>query len=173
MLLILAVILLAAQPTVLALDQTDRSAPDRRRQCSFQPVVRLNRQFRTNDGEIAVYTNASVFLLVLRLSNQGNAESISRPLPCGEIRGHRGKADSMKTYALAAFAAASMAGTSWAATTVKVVAGGEGGGPMTLTLDQPTVKAGETIFAVHNDAMTEEHEMVLVKLKYPDQKIPL
>ncbi|MBZ9791080.1 copper resistance protein [Rhizobium sp. 3T7] len=82
----------------------------------------------------------------------------------------------MKTftrYALAAFAAVSMAGTSWAATTVKVVAGGEGGGPMTLTLDQTTVKAGETIFAVHNDAMTEEHEMVLVKLKSPDQKIPV
>jgi uncharacterized cupredoxin-like copper-binding protein len=82
----------------------------------------------------------------------------------------------MKTftrYALAAFAAVSMAGTSWAATTVKVVAGGEGGGPMTLKLDQTTVKAGETIFAVHNDAMTEEHEMVLVKLKSPDQKIPL
>jgi hypothetical protein len=36
---------------------------------------------------------------------------------------------------------------SWAATTVKVVTGGEGGGPMTLTLDQTTVKAGETIFA--------------------------
>lgn len=44
---------------------------------------------------------------------------------------------------------------------------------MTLKLDQTTVKAGETIFAVHNDAMTEEHEMVLVKLKSPDQKIPL
>ncbi|CAN7748486.1 plastocyanin/azurin family copper-binding protein [Rhizobium sp. LjRoot258] len=82
----------------------------------------------------------------------------------------------MKTltrYTLAAFAAVSMAGTSWAATTVRVVAGGEGGGPMTLTLDQTTVHAGETIFAVHNDAMTEEHEMVLVKLKSPDQKIPL
>ena len=76
-------------------------------------------------------------------------------------------------YALAAFAAVSMAGTSWAATTVKVVEGGEGGGPMTLKLDQTTVKTGEAIFAVHNDAMTEEHEMVLVKLKSPDQKIPL
>lgn len=44
---------------------------------------------------------------------------------------------------------------------------------MTLKLDQTTVKTGEAIFAVHNDAMTEEHEMVLVKLKSPDQKIPL
>lgn len=37
--------------------------------------------------------------------------------------------------------------------------GGEGGGPMTLTLDQPTVKAGETTVMVHNDAMTEGHEI--------------
>lgn len=57
------------------------------------------------------------------------------------------------------------------AATVKVVEGGEGGGPMTMTLDQSTIKAGETTFLVHNDAMTEEHEMVLVKLKSPDQKI--
>lgn len=42
---------------------------------------------------------------------------------------------------------------------------------MTLTLDHSTIKAGETIFQVHNDAMTEEHEMVLVKLKSADQKI--
>jgi uncharacterized cupredoxin-like copper-binding protein len=56
---------------------------------------------------------------------------------------------------------------------VKVTEGGEGGGPMTLTLDQTTIKAGETVFAVHNDAMTEDHEMVLVKLKSPDQKIPM
>ncbi|MBB3545244.1 MULTISPECIES: sulfocyanin-like copper-binding protein [unclassified Rhizobium] len=76
-------------------------------------------------------------------------------------------------YGLAVFAAVSIASTSWAATTVKVVEGGEGGGPMTLTLDQSTIKAGETVFAVHNDAMTEEHEMVLVKLKTSDQKIPL
>ncbi|TCL90751.1 copper binding plastocyanin/azurin family protein [Rhizobium sp. PP-WC-2G-219] len=42
---------------------------------------------------------------------------------------------------------------------------------MTLTLDQSTIKAGETTFLVHNDAMSEEHEMVLVKLKSADQKI--
>lgn len=58
-----------------------------------------------------------------------------------------------------------------AASTVKVVEGGEGGGPMTLTLDQTTIKAGETTFLVHNDAITEEHEMVLVKLKSADQTI--
>lgn len=59
----------------------------------------------------------------------------------------------------------------FAATTVNVVESGEAGGPMTLTLDQSTIKAGETTFMVHNDAMTEEHEMVLIKLKSPDQKI--
>lgn len=64
-----------------------------------------------------------------------------------------------------------LATPSFAATVVKVVEGGEAGGPMTLTLDKTTVKAGETTFLVHNDAMSEEHEMVLVKLKSPDQKI--
>lgn len=73
-----------------------------------------------------------------------------------------------------AFAVAIIASTpAFAATTVKVVEGGEGGGPMTLTLDQPTIKAGETVFEVHNDAMSENHEMVVVKLKSPDQKLPL
>lgn len=70
----------------------------------------------------------------------------------------------------AALALISAASPAFAAT-VKVVEGGEGGGPMTMTLDQSTIKAGETTFLVHNDAMTEEHEMVLVKLKSPDQKI--
>ena len=42
---------------------------------------------------------------------------------------------------------------------------------MTLTLDRSKITAGETTFVVHNDAMTEEHEMVLVKLKSADQKI--
>lgn len=59
----------------------------------------------------------------------------------------------------------------FAASAVKVTEGGEGGGPMTLTLDQSTIRAGETTFLVHNDAMSEEHEMVLVKLKSADQKI--
>ena len=44
---------------------------------------------------------------------------------------------------------------------------------MTLTLDKPSIKAGETIFEVHNDAMSENHEMVVVKLKSADQKLPL
>ncbi|NTJ42345.1 copper resistance protein [Agrobacterium larrymoorei] len=61
----------------------------------------------------------------------------------------------------------------FAATTIKVTEGGEGGQPMSLMLDKSTVQAGEATFKVHNDAMTEDHEMVLVKLKSPDEKIPL
>ncbi|OQP84610.1 copper resistance protein [Rhizobium rhizosphaerae] len=73
--------------------------------------------------------------------------------------------------AFAAVAFICLSTSAFAATTVKVTEGGEGGGPMTLTLDQSTIKAGETTFLVHNDAMSEEHEMVLVKLKSADQKI--
>ncbi|WP_119254671.1 plastocyanin/azurin family copper-binding protein [Shinella zoogloeoides] len=71
----------------------------------------------------------------------------------------------------AALAIVAITSPAWAANTVKVIESGEGGGPMTLTLDHPTIKAGETTFVVHNDAVTEEHEMVLVKLKSADQKI--
>jgi uncharacterized cupredoxin-like copper-binding protein len=70
--------------------------------------------------------------------------------------------------ALALFVAATPA---VAASTVRVVEAGEAGEPMTLTLDQSTVPAGDTTFLVHNDATTEEHEMVLVKLTSPDQSI--
>jgi uncharacterized cupredoxin-like copper-binding protein len=72
---------------------------------------------------------------------------------------------------LTALALSLIATPTLAATTVKVIEGGEGSGPMTLSPDQSTIKAGETTFLVHNDAMTEEHEMVLVKLKSPDQKV--
>lgn len=44
---------------------------------------------------------------------------------------------------------------------------------MTITLDRTTVPAGDVTFKVHNDAMTEEHEMVLIKLKSADQTIPV
>lgn len=72
---------------------------------------------------------------------------------------------------LTALAIVTITSPAWAANTVKVIEGGEGGGPMMLTLDHSTIKAGETTFVVHNDALTEEHEMVLVKLKSADQKI--
>ena len=72
---------------------------------------------------------------------------------------------------LTALAVVTITSSAWAANTLKVIEGGEGGGPMTLTLDHSTIRAGETTFVVHNDAVTEEHEMVLVKLKSADQKI--
>lgn len=56
---------------------------------------------------------------------------------------------------------------------IKVVETGEGGGAMGLKLDPMTVKAGPAILSVHNDAATEQHEMIVVKLKSADQKIPL
>ncbi|MFK3692685.1 plastocyanin/azurin family copper-binding protein [Agrobacterium tumefaciens] len=80
---------------------------------------------------------------------------------------------SMIRYATALAAVLTMSVPAFAATTIKVTEGGEGGGPMTLVLDQTTVKAGDAVFHVHNDAMSEEHEMILVKLKSTDQKIPL
>ncbi|WP_296016365.1 plastocyanin/azurin family copper-binding protein [uncultured Agrobacterium sp.] len=82
----------------------------------------------------------------------------------------------MKTLAkltLAALATFTLSVPAFAATTIMVHEGGEGGQPMTLTLDKPTVKAGEAVFMVHNDAVSEEHEMVLVRLKSPDEAIPL
>jgi uncharacterized cupredoxin-like copper-binding protein len=56
---------------------------------------------------------------------------------------------------------------------VKVTEGGEGGGAITLVIDQTSIKSGQTTFVVHNDATTEEHEMVLVKLKSADTIIPV
>jgi uncharacterized cupredoxin-like copper-binding protein len=65
-----------------------------------------------------------------------------------------------------------LASPSFASTTIKVVESGEGGGAMSIALDPPTAKAGPVTFQVHNDAISEEHEMVVVKLKSPDQKVP-
>lgn len=74
---------------------------------------------------------------------------------------------------LAALTALCLSAPAFAATTIKVIEGGEGGGPMTLSLDQPTVKAGDVVFAVHNDAVSEAHEMVLVRLKTADEEVPV
>lgn len=71
----------------------------------------------------------------------------------------------------ATFAVLCSAIPGFAASTIKVFEGGEIGSPMTLTIDRSTIKAGETTFLVHNDAMTEEHEMVVVKLTSADQAI--
>ncbi len=73
---------------------------------------------------------------------------------------------------LAALAIAAIATPGFAATTIAVTESGEGGGAMSIKLEPATVKAGEVTLKVKNDAATEEHEMVLVKLKSPDEKIP-
>ncbi len=77
------------------------------------------------------------------------------------------------TYILATTAALFIAAPAFAATTIKVTENGEAGQPMSLVIDKPTVKAGSATFVVHNDAMSEEHEMVLVKLKSADETIPV
>lgn len=79
-----------------------------------------------------------------------------------------------RSAALAALLAAGLLSVpAFAATTINVTEAGEGGGPMSLKLEPQTVKAGEATFAVRNDAAAEEHEMIVVRLKSPDQKIPL
>lgn len=56
---------------------------------------------------------------------------------------------------------------------VRVSLTGEGGSDMRIKLDQTSIKAGKVVLNVTNDAMTESHELVLVKLSKPDQKIPV
>lgn len=74
---------------------------------------------------------------------------------------------------LAASSALGLAASpSFANTAIKVMESGEGGGAMAITLDPPAAKAGAVTFQVHNDAASEEHEMVVVKLKAADQQIP-
>lgn len=60
-----------------------------------------------------------------------------------------------------------------ASTAIKVIETGEGGDAMALSIEPSTVKAGDAVFSVHNGAATENHEMILVKLKAPDQAIPV
>ena len=83
----------------------------------------------------------------------------------------------MNLFSRAAIAAAATAMLSAnafaAATTVNVMLMGEGGGAMKIDLDKTTIPGGDVTFNVANHAMTEEHEMILVKLNSPDEKIPL
>ncbi len=74
---------------------------------------------------------------------------------------------------LAVACVAFLSSHAFAATTVKIEETGEGGGPMAIKMDTAKVPAGEVVFKVTNQAMTEEHEMVLVKLKNKDARAPL
>ncbi|CZT33148.1 plastocyanin/azurin family copper-binding protein [Rhizobium sp. 9140] len=83
---------------------------------------------------------------------------------------------SLSRTALSLFTAAGCAllcTTAFAAGTITVVETGEGGSAMGLSLEPATVKAGPAVFSVHNAAVGEEHEMIVVRLKSADQKIPL
>ncbi|MFZ5672812.1 MAG: copper resistance protein [Pseudomonadota bacterium] len=77
--------------------------------------------------------------------------------------------------AAAVLSSAIVTGTAFAAapTKIKVSLLGEGGAGMEIKLSQASVKAGKVEFDVTNDAITESHEVVLVKLKSPDQAIPV
>jgi len=66
-----------------------------------------------------------------------------------------------------------LATSAFAGTTVHVVESGEGGGAMSIKVDKPAIPSGDVVFSVTNNAMTENHEMILVKLKSADQKIPV
>ena len=48
---------------------------------------------------------------------------------------------------------------------------GEADQPMSVKLDITTIKAGAVEFDVSNDAIGTDHEVILVALKSPDQKI--
>jgi len=72
----------------------------------------------------------------------------------------------MLAASIASFAATSP-------TTIHVTLTGEGGSDMAIKLDQSTVKAGKVTFDVTNEAMGEDHEMVLVRLKDKNQTIPV
>jgi uncharacterized cupredoxin-like copper-binding protein len=72
-----------------------------------------------------------------------------------------------------ALAFAALAGVSHAASTpvvVKVSLTGEAGEPMSVKVDQPSVKAGPVEFDVTNIAIGTEHEVVLIKVA-PGQTI--
>jgi uncharacterized cupredoxin-like copper-binding protein len=83
----------------------------------------------------------------------------------------------MNIVSRSVFAAAAtllLSGSAFAATTaVNVMLMGEGGGPMKIEIDKAAIPSGDVVFNVANHAMTEQHEVVLVKLKSADQTIPL
>jgi uncharacterized cupredoxin-like copper-binding protein len=81
-----------------------------------------------------------------------------------------------RTIAAAAFLAFAASSPSFAATspvTIHVSLAGEGGSAMTIKLDKSSVKAGKIVFDVTNEAMSEDHELVLIKLKDEKQTLPL
>jgi uncharacterized cupredoxin-like copper-binding protein len=71
-----------------------------------------------------------------------------------------------------ALAGVLMAGGVQAATTVNVSLIGEGSGAMSIKVDQAQIPAGEVTFNVENTALTEEHEMVVVRVASAKAELP-
>jgi uncharacterized cupredoxin-like copper-binding protein len=80
--------------------------------------------------------------------------------------------DASSRGVLLALALTLAAGLSLAAITVNVMEDGKTEDAMTLTLEPASVKAGEVTFIFKNADPTDEHEMVLMRLKSADQKLP-
>lgn len=82
------------------------------------------------------------------------------------------RATVVSTILVVSFAAV---GTAFAAqpTKVNVSLLGEGGSDMQIKVSQDTIKSGKIEFDVVNNAITESHEMVLVRLTSADQSIPI
>jgi uncharacterized cupredoxin-like copper-binding protein len=68
--------------------------------------------------------------------------------------------------------ASSTASAALVMSSIDVSLTGEGTGKMGITLDHDTVQAGRVSFVVKNDAVTEEHEMLVIKLPKPDAELP-
>jgi uncharacterized cupredoxin-like copper-binding protein len=81
----------------------------------------------------------------------------------------------MKLLCASLILVSAFGGTAFAVAPTKIQVSllGEGGGTMEIKLSQSTVKAGKVEFDVANEAISESHEVVLVRLKSPDQSIPV
>jgi uncharacterized cupredoxin-like copper-binding protein len=61
----------------------------------------------------------------------------------------------------------------WADATIRVSLTGERDAKMGVHLDVNTIKAGNVVFVVANDATKTSHEMILVKLKAKGEQLPV
>lgn len=79
----------------------------------------------------------------------------------------------LASTALLLFIAGPSALAATSPTTIHVSLTGEGGSDMAIKLDQSSVKAGKVTFDVANEAVGEDHELVLIRLKDKNQTIPV
>src|SRR5262245_10102355 len=62
--------------------------------------------------------------------------------------------------------------SAWADETIRVSLTGEKNEKMGVKLDVDTIKAGNVVFVVTNDAKSTPHEVILVKLKAKGEQLP-